>query len=166
MYLVRCLVKNVVNRHKLTVLLQLASKCASILSVYICCTIKQDVKVERKVLQSKTLLAQPEQANSIYFASLQSRLNWYILAKQKVAVCYNILHDLSIIPSSVIVPHSHPSPGHPHSPMLLFLSPKVHQICFPFSFIVLICGIALPDSIVLSPSVTSFKCKHKPYLFN
>ena len=46
--------------------------------------------------------------------SLRKSLNWPTLSQiQKLKICYNIL-NLSIIPPSFI-PHSHPSPRHPHT---------------------------------------------------
>ena len=96
---------------------------------------------------------------------LQSRLNWQSLGTRrkniKLKVAYNIVNNLSRIPSSSFVNHPSPSPRHPHNQMLFkpFVSTLAHRHSFFIDVIPL--WNSLSPLIINSPSPNVFKSRLK-----
>ena len=98
---------------------------------------------------------------------LCSTLNWQPLSVrrklQKVKVCYNIVNDRSIIPSSTFSLHPHPSPCHPHSQILY--KPFVKTTSHMNSFFIAVIPIwnTLPSVVVESSNPSIFKQRVTEY---
>ena len=77
----------------------------------------------------------------IRYMTLCSTLNWQPLSLrrklQKLKVCYNIVNNRSIIPSSTFSLHPRPSPHYPHSQILYkpFVKTSSHMNSFLFLYL-------------------------------
>ena len=95
------------------------------------------------------------------YSSLISQLNWPTLEQrrncQKLVLCYNIVKNLSFIPSSNFVSHPHPSLRHSHNLCLLY--PLTRSNSHKFSFFVSVVPLwnSLPSPVVNASSLNSFK---------
>jgi len=103
------------------------------------------------------------------YPSLCAKLNMKTLAThhriQKLKVCYNIINNLSCLPSNMFTPHPHPSSRLHHSKPLFsaFVSTMAHR--YSFFIDVIPHWNSLPDSIVSCSSASSFKHHlHKHFL--
>ena len=92
------------------------------------------------------------------YSDLLARLHWPTLSirrrRQKAALCYRIISNHSIIPSSLFTPHPSPKLRHKHSIPLYY--PQVRSTSHLSSFGVPIWN-CLPPDVVTAPSSDSFK---------
>ena len=101
------------------------------------------------------------------YHTLCSTLNWQPLSirrkLQKLKVCYNIVNNCSIIPSSNFSLHPCPSPRHPHSQILYkpFVKTSSHLNSFFISVIPI--WNALPSVVVESSNPSIFKQRVTQY---
>ena len=101
------------------------------------------------------------------YHTLCSTLNWQPLSVrrklQKLKVCYNIVNNRSIIPSSNFSLHPRPSPRHPHSQILYKPFAKTSSHLNSFFISVILTWNALPSVVVESSNPSIFKKRVTQY---
>ena len=96
------------------------------------------------------------------YSDLLARLHWPTLSikrrRQKAALCYRIISNHSIIPSSLFTP-PHPSPKLRHKHSIPLSYPQVLSTCHLSSFAISVVPIwnCLRPDVVTAPSSDSFK---------
>ena len=95
--------------------------------------------------------------------TLQNLLKWKDLTTRrkfiKLKVCYKIIMNRSLIPSSSFSPHPHPSPRHPHCHMLFKPLVRSNSHLNSFFIDVITYWNRLPAEVVNAPSTCSFKSR-------
>ena len=137
--------------------------CSAVWSPH-CKTHKQSLeRVETfaaRVVTRKWNLDRTTLLSSLHWPSLETRRKI-----QSLKVCYNIVNNLSIIPSSYFLYHQHPSPRHPHSQILYKPFAKTNSYMFSFFVNVVSMWNLLPSYAVVSSSPSVFK-RHLSTLYH